>query len=194
VPTCHAHTPAETRVGQNVPHCANFYSYTVSGLCGRPGLARGHPLSLEGIREGLEVAKVLIGLLGPRCGAGPVLPLQEEQRLSRPRSLRLAPLGDVREAHQEAVEQLAIGHTRLDVPADVTGNGQLPHLDEDVELGGRKAHEASLADPVGDSLLVAHRDLALVAWALHGARYTFHMPLERGLGDALLRMLAHRRS
>ena len=95
---------------------------------------------------------------------------------------------------KKGLNKRRIGHTRLDVPADVTGNGQLPHLDEDLELGGRKAHEASLADPVGDSLLVAHRDLALVARALQGARYTLHMPLERGLGDALLRMLAHRRS
>jgi len=37
------------------------------------------------------------------------------------------------------------------------------HLDEDLELGRRKTHEAGLADPVGDSLLVAHRDQALVA-------------------------------
>jgi len=56
------------------------------------------------------------------------------------------------------------------------------HIDEDVELGRRKTLEAGLADPVGDSLLVAHRDQALVARALHGARYTqftYHQSVDK---------------
>ena len=52
-----------------------------SSLCGPPGLARGLALRLEAICEVLEVTKALIGLLGPGCGAGPVLPLHQEQRL-----------------------------------------------------------------------------------------------------------------
>ena len=54
VPMCYARARAWTRVGQNVPYCETFSLHLRSGLCGRPGLAPGHPLGLEGISEGLN--------------------------------------------------------------------------------------------------------------------------------------------